>query len=624
MVKKMNSESLDLNSLNIDKLKKLFPEVLSDGNKIDFDKLKEFLSEEIDDSPDRYNFTWNGKKDAVRVANETTTGTLLPNKGKSKNWDDTENLYIEGDNLETLKILQKSYSNKVKVIYIDPPYNTGKDLVYKDSFKDDTENYLEQTGQNDSSGNKLSTNSENNGRFHTNWLNMMYPRLILARNLLEDDGVIFISIDDHEDANLRKICDEIFGENNFLAQIIWERAYAPVNLKKNFSNSHDYILVYGKNKSLINTNGIKRSDETDSRYNNPDDDSRGVWQSDNLSVGPAVDKNIYPITTPSGRIVNPPSGTSWRMSYNNFKNQVNDNRIWFGQNGDGVPRIKRFKSELIKPGITPMTIWKYSDVDHSQGATQKLKKLMGNKKYFDYPKPVKLVQRAIQLYSNKDSVVLDFFSGSATTADAVMQQNFEDNGNRKFIMVQLPEKTKEGSTAYKDGFKYISSIAEERIRRAGSNIDKEDPENNVDTGFKTFELNKSNIKEWNTDPSKLSEQLDHFNLDNGNNWVEGRNNDDVVYELLLKQGLELTDHIDKQSFKSFDIYNVDYGSLLIILGSNINENIIEYINKQETYFDKELTSFIFQDTGFDNDPVKLNIFESLKNNGYKDENIFTV
>lgn len=623
-IKSMQGESLDLHQQDIDRLKEIFPEVLTDGKKIDFDKLKDLLAEEIDNSPERYNFTWNGKRQAIKQANTPTTGTLLPNKEKSKDWDTTQNLYIEGDNLEVLKLLQKSYAGKVKVIYIDPPYNTGHDFVYKDNFKDSVDNYLEQTGQVDEEGNKLSTNSESNGRFHTDWLNMMYPRLRLAKNLLKDDGVIFMSIDDNEAVNLKKIADEIFGENNFLAQVVWERAYAPINLKKNFSASHDYILVYGKNATIIESNGIVRTDRADNLYKNLDNDPRGLWRPDNLSVGPAVEANIYPITTPSGRIVEPPAGRSWRLSPKAFRERLQDNRIWFGKNGDAVPSMKRFKSELRKQGITPMTIWKYEEVDHSQGATQKLQKLLGNKKYFSYPKPVKLIQRTIQLYSDPDSIILDFFSGSATTAHAVMQQNADDGGSRKFIMVQLPEQTAENSTAYRDGYTTIPEIAEERIRRAGKKILNENPDLKIDTGFKVFELAKTNIRQWDSNPEKLEEQLDAYEATEGNNFVSGRTSEDVVYELLLKQGLELTDPIEKKTINKADIYIIDHGALYIVLGTSLNHQVADCITSNDSLFDKELITVIFQDVGFESDSDKLNVLETLKNSGYKEENIFTI
>lgn len=311
--------------------------------------------------------------------------------------------------MDVLKLLREGYLGKVKVIYIDPPYNTGNDLVYKDDFATNTEEYIENSGQTDDDGNCLVANTESNGRFHSDWLNMIYPRLKIAKDLLSDDGVIFISVDDNEQKNLRNICDEIFGISNFLAQIVWERAYSPINLMKHFSPSHDYILVYAKNAESAICNGIPRDNEANNRYTNPDNDPRGVWKPSDLSVGPAVESNIYPITTPSGRVVEPPAGRSWRLSQKAFSERLQDNRIWFGPRGDGVPAMKRFLSELRKNGITPMTIWKHEEVGHSQGATQSLAKLFDGKKYFDYPKPVGLIERCVALYSDPDSIIMDFF-----------------------------------------------------------------------------------------------------------------------------------------------------------------------------------------------------------------------
>lgn len=557
------------------KLAKLFPEIVADGQ-IDINVLEELLSPDLEevDSNEKYEFTWRGKGNAKRIADiPAHDTTLIADKKCSKGWDTTKNVYIEGDNLEALKLMQKAYSEKIKMIYIDPPYNTGHDFVYKDNYHDSYENYLKETGQLDDEGNVTTTNKESNGRFHTDWLNMVYPRLKLTRNLLMDNGVIFISIDDNEAANLKKICDEIFGENNFLAQVVWERAYAPINLKKNFSPSHDYILVYAKNASLVETNGIARNDETDSLYKNPDNDPRGDWKASDLSVGPAIQSNIYPIITPSGRVVEPPAGRSWRLSQKAFRERLADNRIWFGKNGDAVPSMKRFKSELRKTGITPMTIWKYKDVDHSQQATQYLQKLMGGKKYFDYPKPVKLIQRAIQLYSESDSVILDFFSGSATTAQAVMEQNAEDGGKRKFIMVQLPEKTSEKSVAYKDGYKNITNIAEERIRRAGESIKKEYPNSNLDTGFKIFKLQKSTIKQWDDNPANFEKQLELLQSP----FTQESTNDQRALEIAIKSGinLDVTPEIDGDNYH----FTTDDKEVFVILG-NYDETLLDNLNEK--------------------------------------------
>lgn len=600
---KFQAKTPDFNTEATEKIARLFPELVSDGQ-IDVEALEDLLSPDLEDeeSNEKYEFTWRGKRNAKRIANAPARSTtLIANKDKSKNWDSTKNVYVEGDNLEVLKLLQKAYSERIKMIYIDPPYNTGHDFVYKDKFNDSYNNYLKETGQLDDEGNVTTTNRESNGRFHTDWLNMMYPRLKLARNLLTDDGVIFISIDDNEDANLKKICDEIFGENNFLAQVIWERAYAPINLKKNFSESHDYILVYAKDATLVETRGIPRNDEADDRYSNPDNDPRGVWQSDNLSVGPAIEANIYPIKTPSGRLVEPPAGRSWSLSRQAFRERLQDNRIWFGSDGNGVPRMKRFLSELRKPGITPMTIWKYKEVGHSQEATQQLQKLMGGKKYFDYPKPVKLIQRAIQLYSESDSIILDFFSGSATTAQSVMEQNAEDGGHRKFIMVQLPEKTDKKSVAYKDGYKTIPDIAEERIRRAGEAIQKEHPKADIDTGFKVFKLEKSTIKQWDENPENFEAQLELIHSP----FTQDSTNDQRAEEIAIKSGIDLetSPEVDGDNYH----FVTDDKEVFAILGK-YDENLLEKINKQ-----RKLPNATVVLREMDNgSEIKFNLIEKMK------------
>ena len=467
---------------NIKRIGELFPncltERLNDEGKpevaIDFDQLRQELSKDIvEGAEERYQFTWPDKRNAIRLANAPTMDTLRPCREESVDFDNTQNLYIEGDNLQVLKLLRENYLGKVKIIYIDPPYNTGNDFVYNDDFSQSAGEYMHNSGQEDEEGNRLVANTESNGRFHTDWLNMIYPRLKLAKDLLSNDGVIFISIDDNEAKNLKNVVDEVFGERNFLAQVVWERAYSPINLMKHFSPSHDYILVYARDIECAVCKGIPRSAAANERYSNPDNDPRGDWKSSDLSVGPAVESNIYPITTPSGRVVMPPSGYSWRLSKAKFDEFVKDNRIWFGSDGNNVPSIKRFITELRKQGITPMTFWRYEEVGHSQDATQKLAKLFDGKKYFDYPKPIELIKRCIAIYSDSDSYVLDFFSGSATTAHAVMQLNAEDGGKRKYIMVQLPEETAKDSEAYKAGYKSICEIGKERIRRAGKKIKEE-------------------------------------------------------------------------------------------------------------------------------------------------------
>lgn len=616
-MEKLNGTSMNIVQDNIEKLKQIFPEVFSE-NKIDFKTLQQLLGKEIDAEQERYSFNWHGKSNARRIAQEQSTGTLLPSKEDSKNWDNTDNLYIEGDNLEVLKLLQKSYHNKVKMIYIDPPYNTGKDFVYPDNFKDNLKNYLEITGQTGEEGQKLSTNSDSNGRYHSDWLNMMYPRLKLARNLLTDDGVIFISIDDNEQSNLKKICDEIFGEENFVANVIWERAYSPVNLKKHFSENHDYILVYVKDTNKANCNGLKRNEEGISRYKNPDNDNRGVWKSSDLSVGPIIQDKIYEIETPSGRRVMPPSGYCWRLTKERFEEFVQDNRIWFGEDGNNVPSIKRFLSE-VKNTVTPMTIWKYNDVGHSQDAKQKLKELFNNKAYFDYPKPVDLIKRMLELYGDSNSIMLDFFSGSSTTAHATMQLNAEDGGNRKYIMVQLPEPTDEKSEAYKAGYKNICEIGKERIRIAGDKIKADETlplENRekLDTGFKVFKLDTSNIKEWDSEIVDLKQSL----FDSIDNIKSDRTSLDVLYEILLKYGLDLNVPIVVNK----DFYSIGGGTLLVNLNKTITLDVIDSIceeYKMLLEIDEDYkTTVVLRDSSFKNDIDKTNAIQKLKQVGIKE------
>ena len=439
-------------------------------------------------------FSWNGKNEARRIAKIPSTGTLRPCKEESKNWDTTENLYIEGDNLEVLKLLQKSYHNKVKMIYIDPPYNTGKDFVYKDNFKDNIKNYMEKTGQVDSKGNKLSTNSESNGRYHSDWLNMMYPRLKLARNLLKDDGVIFISIDDNEVENLLKICREIFGEDNFIANIIWQKRTSP-DARKKLSNGHEYILSFAKNIEYFEKafNLLALTEDDIKNYRNIDNDPRGPWVSTDFGAQGYKPNQMYKILTPAGKEYSPSEGRCWKNTEDVYKKLLKEGRMWFGKDSCGVPRKKIYLKE--KEGKTSWTWWSNSEVGHTQEANQQLTELLGKKTIFDYSKPIRLLKRMVQISTKENSIILDFFSGSATTAHAVMQLNAEDGGNRKHIMVQLPEPTDKKSEANKAEYKNICEIGKERIRRAGEKIlkDNKDKEGieNLDIGFKVFKLKRS-------------------------------------------------------------------------------------------------------------------------------------
>ncbi|MFZ1360528.1 MAG: site-specific DNA-methyltransferase [Candidatus Saccharimonadales bacterium] len=541
-------------------LEDLVPEAIADG-KVDVAKLKELLDEDAGDTKERFGLFWPGKKRAMRAAQDPTTATLKPAKDESKDWDTTNNIFIEGDNLEVLKVLQKQYHNAIKMIYIDPPYNTGKDFVYPDNFKEGLANYLEFSQQVDAGNKKISTNTETAGRYHSNWLNMMYPRLKLARNLLTDDGVIFISIDDAEQPHLRKLCDEIFSEGNFIAQVVWERAFSPINLKHHFSTSHDYIIAYARKVISLPDFSLKRDEGADSRYKNPDNDQRGAWTSGDLSVGPAIEANIYPIINPAGRECYPPSGYSWRVSQSKFEELRADNRVWFGEDGSNVPRLKRYRSE-VKDGIVPMTIWKYKDVGHSQDATKEVKDLFNGKAYFDYPKPVRLIKRLTELNTCGDDIVLDFFSGSGTTAHAVMQLNAEDGGNRKHIQVQLPEPTDEKSEAYKAGYRKISDIARERINRAGEKIKTDfadklsGRDKPLDIGYRTYKLSDTNFTKWKSeatnDLGELQMRLDAMR----NSSDDNASQDDLLVEVMLKLGLPLTSRTREREVSGLTVHQV--------------------------------------------------------------------
>lgn len=572
--------------------------------KINFDVLRELLGDTIADTDEEsFGFQWVGKQTAKRAAAEPTRQTLRPVVEDSKDWDNTENLYIEGDNLEVLKLLQRAYLGKVKMIYIDPPYNTGNDFVYDDDFAMSSKEMDEAMGNLDEDGNRLRKNLDTNPRYHSDWCSMMYSRLLVARTLLANDGVIFISIDDNEVHHLRKICDEVFGAGNFLAQVIWERAYAPINLMKHFSPSHDYIVCYAKDVDLAICNGIPRSSEADARYSNPDNDPRGVWQSDNLSVGPAIEANIYPITTPSGRVVEPPAGRSWSLSANAFAERLRQNRIWFGSDGNGVPRMKRFLSELRKTGVTPMTIWKYEEVGHSQDATKALAEMFDGKKYFDYPKPVDLIKRCISLYSSPDSLILDFFSGSATTAHAVMQLNTEDGGKRKYICVQLPEETPKDSPASKAGYNTICEIGKERIRRAGAKIQAEHPEATIDTGFRVLRLDSSNMEEVYFEPATLSQenifaQVDSVKYD--------RTELDLLFGCMVDWGVQLSYPLRKEEIAGKHLHIVNEGALVACFDKEINIEAISHIAEMKPL------RVIFRESCFATDADKLNIYEQFK------------
>ena len=501
------------------------------------------------------------------------------------------------------------------MIYIDPPYNTGNDFVYNDSFSNSIENYKAQTNQ------VSSSNPESNGRFHTDWLNMIYPRLILAKNLLKEDGVIFISIDDNEQHNLKNICNEIFGESNFVSQIIWERAFAPKNDAKYVSNSHDYILIYAKRISEFKIGKLPRTEEANSRYKNPDNDPRGPWTADNLTVKTYNANTDYPITTPGGRVVNPSHGSCWRVSKERFKQLVEDDRVYFGPEGNNVPRLKRFLNE-IQEGMTPTSIWKYQEVGHNQEGRQELKKIFDDKGYFDGPKPLRLLYRIFQIANlDKNCIIVDFFSGSATTAHAVMKLNAEDGGNRKFIMVQLPELCNEKSEAYKAGYKNICEIGEERIHRAGEQIkaewEKEHPSDGLfgseeqfttDIGFKVFKLDSTNVNEW--DPNmELDEKELAMRL--GEVFKEDRSKEDILYEIMLKYGV-FDKQVEEIDVNGKTMYRVGKRYMIVCLEDCITSEDVKGIGELSP------RTVIFNEAGFNSDNDKINAVYNLEKAGVED------
>lgn len=558
----------------------------------------------MEDAPEAYEFNWVGKQAARAEVLQPTNKTLRPVKEDSVDWDNTQNVYIEGDNLEVLKLLQKSYLGKVKMIYIDPPYNTGNDFVYHDDFAMSADEYAEASGTVDELGNKYIKNMDSNGRFHSDWCSMIYSRLMVARSLLSEDGVIFISIDDNEVENLRKICDEVFGEGNFIAQLVWERAYSPKNDAKFVSNSHDYVLMVAKNSDEFVIGRLDRTEEANARYSNPDNDPRGIWKPSDMSVKTYNAECDYSITTPSGRVVEPPAGRCWRLSKKAFFERLQDNRIWFGSEGNSVPSIKRFLTELKHEGMAPTSILFYKEVGHSQEGAKEVVALFGDKGVFDGPKPVRLIERLITLANLKeDSIVLDFFSGSATTAHALMQVNAKKDKSCKYILVQLPEQVSE---AKKDlGYKNICEIGEERIRRAGKKIKEESPLTtaDLDTGFRVFRLEEGNYEDVKRSPKEFKQdQLDLFL----NNIKADRNDLDLLFGCMLDWGVQLSLPMEQEVVDGKTIYTVNDGDLVACFAENVSEEVVKAMA------DKMPLRVVFRDSCFDKDADKINIYETFK------------
>lgn len=573
---------------------------------VDFDVLRQELSDCIVEGPEeRYQFTWPDKRKSILAANAPINKTLRPCREESVNFDTTENLYIEGDNLEVLKLLQETYLGKVKMIYIDPPYNTGNDFVYNDDFKQKAAEYLENSGQYDEYGNQMVQNTESNGRFHTDWLNMMYPRLKLAKDLLADDGVIFISIDDNEVDNLKKISDMIFGENNFVVRIIWKKRSTPPN-DKIIGAAHEYALVYAKNVINIKLNLRERTEEQKARYKNPDNHPKGAWVagdlSGNVKGGRYVDSLNYPITNPNtGEKHYPPHNGNWRFSKEKVELLLKNNEISFGDDGLGRPKLKRFLCD-VKSGVTYTSLWDFVPLN-TQGSAE-MTSLLGNLAIFDNPKPVDFIKELLKTGSSRESFILDFFSGSATTAHAVMQLNAEDGGKRKFIMVQLPELTDEKSEAYKAGYKNICEIGKERIRRAGKKILEEHPDaKDLDIGFRVLKCDSSNMEDVYYTPADYMKKEISLFVDNVKT---DRSAEDLLFQCMLELDTPLSSSIEVQEIGGKIVYNVAGGHLMACFDTDVTDEVVTEIAKLQPSY------FVLRDSSMADDSVAANFEQIFK------------
>lgn len=605
---KMDKYGMDLEKVNIERLKEIFPECVTDG-KVDFDTLRTILGDDVETSGEKYSFNWVGKSDAMKIALMPSTGTLRPCKDKSKDWDKTENLYIEGDNLEVLKILEKTYHNQIKMIYIDPPYNTGKDFVYHDDFHDNVSNYLENSAQ------AFRTNPETAGRFHTDWLNMMYPRLKIARELLKDEGAIFISIDENELKNLGKLCDEIFGEENFVECFVYDKKAAakgvpPVNM---VCGVHEYIFVYAKDYLKFKFIGVPRSK---SGFSNPDNDPRGIWR--NTNIKSTTSETSFPIVDPkTGNVF----VDTWAFSQSELEKMIKEQRLIFPKNSDGQVRAKEFYYEFSNAN-TP--IKSSLGLYDAQWNTEMLVKLMDGK-FFQNPKHLKLMRDIIAFSVAQNEIIMDFFSGSSTTAHAVMDLNFEDGGKRKFIMVQLPEACDESSEAFKAGYSNICEIGEERIRRAGDEIIKLNraSENthqvslfeetkivdrslkDLDVGFKVFKLDSTNIKPW--DATVKYDETTLYDLQDSV-VKEDRSNLDIAYEVMLKYGI-FNMPLEEKEVNGKTVYSVGEGYMIISLNDEITTEDVAAIAALNP------KAVVFKESGFVNDNAKMNADYTFKRLG---------
>lgn len=610
---KLKMHSPDLTATNIARLAGLFPNCVTEARDargelkqaIDFDLLRQELASSIVEGPqERYQLNWPGKREALLTANAPIARTLRPCREESVDFDTTRNLFIEGDNLEALKLLQESYLGQVKVIYIDPPYNTGRDFIYDDDFADDAESYLERSNQIDAEGTRLVANTDANGRFHSDWLSMIYSRLRLARNMLRDDGVLFVSIDDHEVDNLRKVCTEIFGEENFVAQVVWQKVFSPKNSARWFSEDHDYVLVYAKSGEQWTPNLLPQTEEMVARYKNPDNDSRGPWTSSDLAARNRYDAGLYPVTCPSGRVIDgPPKGRYWGISEDSFKKLDKDQRIWWGEDGNNMPRLKRFLSE-VQQGRTPQTLWFYKEVGHTQDAKKTLLKYVPfqhTENVLNSVKPVELLQRILQLAGKPDdnSIVLDFFSGSAVTAHAVLKQNFEDGGNRRFIAVQIAEPLPQPEP----GLGSIFEMGLARIKNVVAELRAHSQTTTLDLGFRVLKIDTSNMKEVYYTPDAVTQEalpglVDNIRAD--------RTPEDLLFQVLLDWGVDLALPIGQQTIAGKTVFFVDGNALAACFDTGIDEDFVKQLAAYKPL------RVVFRDAGFAGDSVKINVEQLFK------------
>lgn len=611
---RLETKSVDGTKINLEALYQIAPSCFTEEKDeatgeikrvVNFETLRQLLGgDAVDEDEEMYQFTWPGKRAARYEAAEPIDDTLRPVPADSVDWDTTENLYIEGDNLRVLKLLQRGYMGKVKMIYIDPPYNTGNDFVYHDDFAHSAEEEDLAAGNIDEEGYRYRRNLDSNGRFHSDWCSMMYSRLLVAHSLLKEDGVIFISIDDNEVHNLRKICDEVFGEKNFVAEVSWHRNYASANDAKTFSNVLDYIIIYRKEEEF-KRNLLPRTEKQNHLYKYDSNDGKGKWRSDNLSVRTYSAAYDFPIINPNtGVSYIPPKGRSWMTNKETIKLWIDEGRIFFGQKGDGAPQLKRYLSE-VQDGVVPITYWSYDECGHNDEARKEIKVLFDGQPPFDSPKPTRLLLQALRIGTSPDSLILDFFSGSATTAHAVMQLNAEDGGKRKYICVQLPEETPEGSEARKAGYATIPEIAKERIRRAGRKIKEESPltTQDLDTGFRVFRIDSGNYKNVTMQPDEYDQQMLDLFVDN----IKADRTDlDLLFGAMLAWGVQLSLPMTTEEVDGCKIYAVDGNGLVACFAENISENVVQAMAA------KQPLRVLFRDSCFDEDKTKINIFERFK------------